>query len=158
MACTVIAQRLIVDGEVTLVAVDPQAARPIRSGRGRRVPEIRLSGARTGIVGTALLAQLRNKPCTQEPGQSPPGQASRFPAVLLGLSLAATGPGQAGSHLGYPTGTQSSVRCSAFCQPAYPLSRWSAVHAGSMGGLIHILLVVAIIVVAVRLLQGRKVL
>src|SRR4029453_5142513 len=30
-----------------------------------------------------------------------------------------------------PTSTQSRVRCTAFCQPAYPLVRCSSVHCGS---------------------------
>ena len=31
----------------------------------------------------------------------------------------------------YSTSTQPRVRCTAFCQPAYPSRRWSSFHCGS---------------------------
>jgi hypothetical protein len=69
IACTVIAHRLIVDGDVTVVDDDPHDASQMETERMAMAPAIRLRPGRTNISKTAVLPGIRKSSVTQEAGQ-----------------------------------------------------------------------------------------
>jgi hypothetical protein len=83
IACTVIAHRLIVEGEVTVVADDPHDMRPMEAEEMTMAPAIRLRPSRSGVSHTALLASMRKSTVTQKTGQREFTRTAAVPSCYM---------------------------------------------------------------------------